>query len=159
MTDTYDGASKPATYTVVVQDIKAYRVVLDTWVAHPSLPTCVGLSEFRVFGGTFDITSTSSVTVSSSDKDYPAKNLTDGVVSTASMWFITDGAAQKWIKFSRDPANKPTSFQWVHRADGYVPCNPTSWHVQATSDNTNWTTISTGSGNGGANATVTTNLP
>nr|WP_250808480.1 putative Ig domain-containing protein [Neorhizobium tomejilense] len=156
--DSYDGASKTVTYDIKVVDIKAYRVVLDTWVAHPSLATCVGLSEFRVFSGTQNITSLSGVTVSADDPAYPAKNLTDGIVTTSSMWFITTGA-EKWIKFSRVPNFQPTSIEWVHRADGYTPCNPTSWRVQTTSDNQTWTTVVTGSGAGAPLATVRTTLP
>jgi hypothetical protein len=157
VTDLIDNQSKSATYTITVTDIKAYRVVLDAWVAHPTLPTCVGMSEFRVFNGSQNITSSSGVTVSSSDKDYPAQNLTDGIVSTASMWFITDGAAEKWIRLNKT-SQKPTSVQWTTRADNLVPCNPTRWHIEATSDNTSWTTITSGSG-GGAAGTYNTTIP
>jgi hypothetical protein len=157
VTDSYDNTSKSATYTVTVRNIKAYRVVFDTWQPHPSLPICVGLSEFRVFNGTSDITSISGVTVSDSDPSYPAVNLTDGVVSTSSMWFITS-TVEKWIKWVPVRGKLPTSINWTHRADNFIPCNPTSWHIQTTDDNQTWTTLQNGSGPGGGGATVTTIL-
>jgi hypothetical protein len=158
VTDPSDGASKTATYTAKVYTIKSYRVVLDAWVAHPTIATCVGMSEFYVMNGTSDITSLSGVVPSSSDKDYPAKNLTDGVVSTASMWFLTDGSAAKWIKFNRIANNKATAVKWITRADNFLPCNPTQWHIQMSPDDVNWTTIGTGSSTG-AVGTYTTQIP
>lgn len=157
VTDSYDGTSKSAAYSMAVTDIKAYRVVLDAWVPHPTLAVCVGMSEFYVYNGSTNITASSSVTPSASDPTYPAKNLTDGVVSTASMWFITDGSA-KWIRFAANPALMPTSVKWTTRADNFTPCNPTAWHVEATSDDVTWTTVVSGSSNGSP-GTFTTTIP
>jgi hypothetical protein len=159
VTDGSDGSAKSTSYTMkVVGPIKSYRVVFDTWVAHPSYSTCVGMSEFYVLNGANDITGISGVVPSSSNKDYPAKNLTDGVVSTASMWFITDGAAQKWIKFDKINGNKASAIRWRTRADDLMPCNPTSWHIDSSPDDVNWTTIARNSSSG-AVGTFTTQIP
>jgi hypothetical protein len=158
VTDSSDGSANSALYTMKVIFIKSYRVVLDAWVAHPTLPVCVGVSEFYVMSGTTDITAISGVVPSSSDSAYPAKNLTDGVISTSSMWFVTDGAAEKWIKFIKVDGKKPTAVKWVTRADNVTPCNPTRWHVDMSPDDVNWTTITQGT-SGGAPGTVTTLLP
>ncbi|MCV9964599.1 putative Ig domain-containing protein [Pararhizobium sp. BT-229] len=157
--DSYDGVSKTVTYNVKVTDIKAYKVVFDTWHPHPTLPTCVGLSEFMVFNGATNITSLANAIPSAAAPAYPAQNLTDGVVSTASMWFITEAASEKSITFRNVPGNKPTSIQWVHRADGYTPCNPTSWHIMTTSDNQTWETVLSASGAGTGLVPVITALP
>lgn len=157
-TDSFDGASKSATYSAQATDIKAYRVVIDTAVAHPSAPYCVGMAEFRVYSGSTDITASSSVTVPRADATYPASNLTDGGVTIGSTWFTTV-AGETWVRFNVVPGKSPTSISWVTRGDALKPCNPTAWHIQKTSDNQSWTTIGSGSSNGSPSNDVRTLIP
>ncbi|MBY3433860.1 hypothetical protein HFN89_06825 [Rhizobium laguerreae] len=158
LTDSFDRASKTATYSFDVTDIKAYRVLIDAAVAHPSLAYCVGMAEFRVFSGSTNVTALSSVAVPRADSDYPASSLTDGGLTIASTWFTTV-AGETWVSFDVVPGKLPTSISWATRGDGLWPCNPTSWRIQATSDNQNWNTVGNGSSSGTPSTDVKTLIP
>lgn len=145
------------TFTIVVNDPAAYRVVFDTAVPHPTLKICTGIIEFRVFADQRNVTSLATITTSVNDPMYPASTLTDGIITGSAGWYVSD-ASEKWVMFSTPSDTGVTAIEFVNRQDRATACNPTSWHIEATNDLTNWTTITRASSNGTGH-TVTTAVP
>jgi hypothetical protein len=143
VTDSYDGLSKTASYTLTVENIAYYRLLVDTWYPHPTYPHCVGLAELKVMSGTTDITASSVVTVSSEQSPYLGKNLTDGSTAIANTWFTRYDGTDTGPKYVvvKPPAGKAvTSMVMSFRTDGANACSPTTWRVQTSPDKLTWTT-------------------
>jgi hypothetical protein len=137
VTDSLDAATKSVTYTLKTPSSLAnFRLIVDTWVPHPTLPNCVVFAEMKVLSGANDITSASAVTPSASDAGYPAANLTDNKNST--LWITTTTGA-KYITMT-PPAGKPiSSMRLEFRKDNATACNALTWRVQTSPDKVTWT--------------------
>lgn len=143
VTDSYDGHSKTASYTLAVENIAFYRIAVDTWYPHAQYPQCVGLAELKVMSGATDITASSLVTVSSQQSPYLGSNLTDGSTAIGNTWFSRyDGTdtGPKYIDIKPPAGKAVTSMIMYYRTDGASACSPITWRVQTSPDKVTWTT-------------------
>jgi hypothetical protein len=137
VTDSYDGHSRNASYTLSVRKTTYYRLLVDTWIPHPTSPQCVGLAELRVMSGSTDITSASVVTVSSETPPYYGSNLTNGTAA-GNAWF-SETTGPKFVTIDPQGQNI-TSMVMMFRTDGAQVCTPLTWRVQTSPDKDTWTT-------------------
>jgi hypothetical protein len=143
VTDAYDSHSRSANYTIAVENIAFYRLLVDTWSPHTTYPQCVGFAELRVMSGVTDITALSTVTVSSEQAPYTGSKLTDGSTGINNTWFSRYDGTDTGPKFIdiKPPAGKTVTSMVMHfRTDGAYACTPSSWRVQTSADKVTWKT-------------------
>jgi hypothetical protein len=136
--DSKDKATASKAVKISKGDPSKWRVSFSSWVPHPSVGlNCFGLAELKIFNGSTEITSTSTVTpAGTSDVGYGPAKLVDG--TTSGMWFqINAVTVPPMIAMT---TTKPiTSLTFWFRQDAANACMPKAWTVQqGTADGTGW---------------------
>jgi hypothetical protein len=136
--DSKDKATASKTVKISKGDPSKWRVSFTSWVPHPSVGlNCFGLAELKIFNGSTEITSTSTVTpAGTSDPGYGPAKLVDG--TTTGMWFQNNAIAVPPMIVMA--TTKPiTSLTYWFRQDAASACMPKTWTVQqAKADGTGW---------------------
>jgi Putative Ig domain. len=137
-------------FTMDIYSANVQRFLATAWYAHPSYPSCIGFTDFKVFSNGADITQSIMVDTRGYDAPpYNAISIFDGDMST--MGFNLS-APEVVIDTPNDAPI--TAVQFTHRLDGLMPCSVTAWDIQRRNSDGTWSTVWSGSAGFAPNGTV-----